>query len=78
MEQPAGLAAQDNRTDMGTPVFWASAILDPPWQFKIWFEQFLMAVTVKENVNPEVMSEETKRNLRRTTSTTRNATRGRE
>ena len=57
MAQPAGFAAQDNRTDMGIPVFWASAILDPPWQFKIWFEQFLMAVTVKENVNPEVILE---------------------
>ena len=60
MAQPAGFAAQDNRTDMGIPVFWASANLDPPWQFKIWFEQFLMAVTVKENVNPEIILEEPK------------------
>ena len=45
---------------MGIPVFWASANLDPPWQFKIWFEQFLMAVTVKENVNPEIILEEPK------------------
>ena len=63
MAQPAGFAAQDNRTDMGIPVFWASANLDPPWQFKIWFEQFLMAVTVKENVNPEVILEEPKKKL---------------
>ena len=60
MAQPAGFAAQDNRSDMGIPVFWASANLDPPWQFKIWFEQFLMAVTVKENVNPEIILEEPK------------------
>ena len=60
MAQPAGFAAQDNRTDMGIPVFWASANLDPPWQFKIWFEQFLMAVTVKENVNPEIFLEDPK------------------
>ena len=60
MAQPTGFADQDNRTDMGIPVYWASANLDPPWQFKIWFEQFLMAVTVKENVNPEVMLEEPK------------------
>ena len=60
MAQPAGFAAQDHRTDMGIPVFWASANLDPPWQFKIWFEQFLMAVTVKENVNPEIILEEPK------------------
>ena len=60
MAQPAGFAAQDNRTDMGIPVFWASANLDPPWQFKIWFEQFLMAVTVKENVNTEIILEEPK------------------
>ena len=60
MAQPAGFIAQDNRTDMGIPVFWASANLDPPWQFKIWFEQFLMAVSVKENVKPEVMLEGTK------------------
>ena len=60
MAQPAGFAAQENRTHMGIPVFWASTNLDPPWQFKIWFEQFLMAVTVKENVNPEVMLEDPK------------------
>ena len=60
MAQPAGFAAQDNRTDMGIPVFWASANLDPPWNFKIWFQQFLMAVTVKENVNPEIILEEPK------------------
>ena len=60
MAQPAGFAAQDNCTDLGIAVFWASANLDPPWQFKIWFERFLMAATVKENVNPEVMSEEPK------------------
>ena len=55
MGQPAGFAAQDNRIDMGTPVFWPSANLDPPWQLKIWFEQFLMTVTVKENVHQEVL-----------------------
>ena len=55
MAQPAGFAAQDNRTDMGIPVFWASANLDPPLQFKIWFQQFLMTGAVKKNVNPEVM-----------------------
>ena len=60
MAQPAGFAAQDNWTDMGIPVFWASANLEPPWQIKIWFEQFLMAVTVKENVNPEIILEEPK------------------
>ena len=50
---------------MGIPVFWASANLDPPGQFKIWFELFLLAVTVKENVNPEVMLEEPKDILER-------------
>ena len=60
MAQKTGFAAQDNRTDMRIPVFWASANLDPPWQFKFSFEQFLMAVTVKENVNPEVMLDEPK------------------
>ena len=60
MAQPAGFAAKDNRTVMGIPVFWASANLDPPWQFEIWFQQFLMAVKVKENVNPEIILEESK------------------
>ena len=60
MTQPAGFAAQDNRTDMEIPVFWASANIDPPWQFEIWLEQFLMSVTVKENVHPEHMLEEPK------------------
>ena len=45
---------------MGIPVFWASANLDPQWQFKIRFELILMAVTVKENVNPKVILENPK------------------
>ena len=60
MAQPAGFLAQDNRTDMGIPVYWTTANSDPPWNFKVWFDQFLMAVTVKENVNPEVMLEDPK------------------
>ena len=62
MAQPAGsgFTAQDNRPDMGIPVFWASANSDPPWIFETGFDQFLLAVTVKENVDPEVMLEEPK------------------
>ena len=45
---------------MGLPVFWASANLDPAWQFKIWWELFLLAVTVEGNVNPEVILEDPK------------------
>ena len=60
MAQPAGFAAQENCTDMAIPVFWASAKLDSPRQFKSLFEQFLTAVTVKENVNPEVMLKDPK------------------
>ena len=52
MAQPEGFLSQDNRKDMGTPVFWTSAKSDLPWNFKIWFDQFLLAVTMKENVNP--------------------------
>ena len=43
---------------MGIPVFWVSSNSDPPWNFEIWFDQFLLAVTVKENVDPEVLLEE--------------------
>ena len=52
--------SQDNRTDMGIPVFWTTANSDPPWNFKIWLDQFLLAVTVKESVNPELLLEEPK------------------
>ena len=55
MAQPAGFMAQDNRTDMGIPVFWTSASSDPPWNFKIWLDQFMLVVTVKENVNPAII-----------------------
>ena len=60
MAQTAGFSAQDNLTDMGLPVIWVTANLYPPWQFKIWFEQHLIAVTVKGKVNPEVMLEDPK------------------
>ena len=60
MAQPAGFMAQDNRTDMGIPVFWTSTGSDPPWNFKIWLDQFMLAVTVKEGVNPEILLEEPK------------------
>ena len=58
MAQSAGFMSQDNRTDMGIPVFWTTANSDPPWNFKIWLDQFLLAVTVKESVNPELLLEE--------------------
>ena len=52
--------AQDDRTDMGIPVFWTSASSDPPWNFKILLDQFMLAVTVKESVNLEILLEEPK------------------
>ena len=60
MAQPAGFLSQDNRTDMGIPVFWITANSDPPWNFKIWLDQFFLAVTKKESVNPEKLLEEPK------------------
>ena len=62
MAKPAGsgFTAQDNRTDLGIPVFWAFTNSDPPWSFETWFDQFLLAVTVKENVDPEIMLQEPK------------------
>ena len=60
MVQPAEFLSQDNRTDMGIPVFWTTANSDPPWNLKVWFDQFLMAVTVEENVNHELLLEEPK------------------
>ena len=44
-------------------MFWTWANSDPPWNFKIWLDQFLLAVTVKENVNPEVLLEDPKPNV---------------
>ena len=60
MAQPAGFMAHGNPTDMGIPVFCTSASSDPPCNFKIWLGQFLLAVTVKENVNPEILLEDPK------------------
>ena len=60
MAQPAGFMAQDNRTDMGIPVFWTSASSGPPWNFKVTLDQFMLAVTVEENVNPEIILEDPK------------------
>ena len=60
MAQPAGFMAQNNRTDMGIPVFWTSASSDPPWNFKVLLDQIMLAVTVKENVNPEIKLEDPK------------------
>ena len=60
MAQPAGFISHDIRTDMGIPVIWTTAHSDPPWNFKIWLDQFLLAVTVKEKVNPAVLLEDPK------------------
>ena len=60
MAQPVGFLSQDNRTDMGVPVFWTTANSDPPWNFKVWPDQLFMAVTVKENVNPKIILEDPK------------------
>ena len=45
---------------MGTPVLWTTAKSDPPCNLKIWFDQFLMAVTVKEIVKPGILLEDAK------------------
>ena len=60
MAQPAGFMSQDNRTDLGIPVFRTTAHSDLLWNFKIWLEKFLLAVTVKENVNPELLRDDPK------------------
>ena len=67
MAQPVGFLAKDERADMGIPVFCTTANSDPPGSFKIWFDQFLMAVTVKEKVNPETFLEASKTNGHRGT-----------
>ena len=61
MAQPAGFLSKDNRTE---PT-WNSRILDhsqiiPPCKFKIWFDQFIMTVTVKENMDPEKLLQDPK------------------
>ena len=43
---------------MEIPVFWTTANSDPPWNCKIWLDQFLLAVTVKESVNLELLLKE--------------------
>ena len=45
---------------MGISVFWTSASSDLPWNFKIWLDQFMLAVTVQESVNPDIYLEEPK------------------
>ena len=60
MAKPAGFLSQDNRTDMGIPVFWTTANSDPPWNFRIWLDPFFLAVTVKESVDPELLLQEPK------------------
>ena len=45
---------------MDIPVFWTSANSDPPWNFQISFGQFLLPVTVTENVNPDILMEDPK------------------
>ena len=57
---PVGFLSQDYRTDLGIPVFRTSAKLDRPWNFKVWFDHFLLAVIVKENVNSKVLLEDPK------------------
>ena len=46
--------------EMAIPFFWASVRSDPPWNFKICLDQFRLAVTVKQNVNPEIILEDPK------------------
>ena len=53
MAQPAGFTAQVNRTDTVFPVLWTSVSSDPPGPI-------LPAVTVKENVKPEILLEDLK------------------
>ena len=55
MAQPAVTLTENNRSDRRILVFWTTANSDPSWQFNIWLQQFSVAVTVKENVNPDLL-----------------------
>ena len=49
---------------MGIQVLRVSSKSDPPWQFKIWLDQILTAVTVKENFHTKMRSGDQNKGLR--------------
>ena len=59
-----GFQAEDNCSKTRIKVCWVSSKSDPPWQLKIWLEQSLTAVTVKENFHTELRSADTNKVLK--------------
>ena len=51
---------------MGLQVFLVSSKSDPPWQFRIWLDKILTAVTEKENFQTELCSADQNKVLRDT------------
>ena len=53
MAQPA-VPVNEDRTDLlGIPLFWAKPSINPPFLWESWIGQFLLAVGLKDNINPQ-------------------------
>ena len=72
MAQPAVSSSKDRTELLGVPSFWGKPPAEPPYPWEVWIGQFFLAVSLKENCDPNILlsdpatvHEDTRQNLNR-------------
>ena len=55
MAQPAVSSSEDRTELLGVPSFWGKPSAEPPYPWEVWIGQFFLAVTLKENCDPNIL-----------------------
>ena len=55
MAQPAVSSSEDRTELLGVPSFWGKPSAEPPYPWEVWIGQFFLAVSFKENCDPNIL-----------------------
>ena len=55
MAQPAVSSSEDRTELLGVPSFWGKPPAEPPYPWEVWIGQFFLAVSLKENYDPNIL-----------------------
>ena len=55
MAQPAVSSSEDRKELLGVPSFWGKPSAEPPYSWEKWIGQFFLAVSLKENCDPNIL-----------------------
>ena len=55
MAQPAVYSSENSTELLGVPSFWGKPLAEPPYPWDVWIGQFFLAVSLKENCDPNIL-----------------------